>query len=72
MADNQININVDSPNVSAPVSIDWSGGGTFVDSLRNWLDDFVNDVKNGADEALTVAFLGAMFFAAGLYLWRKV
>jgi hypothetical protein len=70
MADG-ININVDSPNVTAPVSVNLSGI-SIVDSIRNGLNEFVDNVKKGSDEALTVVFLGVMFFTAGLYFWRRV
>ena len=70
MADG-ININVDSPEISAPISVDLSGV-SIVDSVRNGLNDFVKNVRSGSDEALSVAFLGVMFFTAGLYFWRRV
>jgi len=70
MADG-ININVDSPEVSAPVSVNLSGV-SIVDSVRNGLNEFVDNIKKGSDEALTVVFLGIMFFTAGLYFWRRV
>tara|TARA_R110002020_G_scaffold239166_1_gene451735 strand:+ start:7295 stop:7507 length:213 start_codon:yes stop_codon:yes gene_type:complete len=66
-----ININVDSPNVTAPVSVNLSGT-SIVDSVRNGLNEFVDHIKKGSDEALTVVFLGVMFFTAGLYFWRRV
>ena len=71
MVDEGININVESPEVSAPVSIELSGQ-TIVDSFRTGLHDFVKNVRSGSDEALTVVFVGVMFFVAGLYLWRRV
>lgn len=66
-----ININVQSPEVQAPVSVELSGM-SVVDSVRNGLNEFVNNIKSGSDEALTAVFLGAMFFAAGLFFWRRV
>tara|TARA_R100000353_G_scaffold175851_2_gene147430 strand:+ start:7688 stop:7900 length:213 start_codon:yes stop_codon:yes gene_type:complete len=70
MADG-VNINVDSPEITAPVSVDLSGM-SIVDSVRNGLNEFVGNIKKGSDEALTVVFLGVMFFTAGLYFWRRV
>ena len=70
MADD-VNINVDSPEITAPVSVDLSGM-SIVDSVRNGLNEFVDNIKKGSDEALTVVFLGVMFFTAGLYFWRRV
>lgn len=70
MADG-ININVEKPEVQAPVSIELSGT-SIVDSMRNGINDFVANVKEGSDEALTVVFVGVMFFVAGLYFWRRV
>jgi hypothetical protein len=70
MADD-VNINVDSPKIEAPVSVELSGA-SIVDSIRNGLNDFVDNIKKGSDEALTVVFLGVMFFTAGLYFWRRV
>jgi len=70
MADG-VNINVDSPEITAPVSVDLSGM-SIVDSVRNGLNEFVDNIKKGSDEALTVVFLGVMFFTAGLYFWRRV
>jgi|TARA_R110002012_G_scaffold249647_2_gene427267 hypothetical protein len=70
MADG-ININVDSPEITAPVSVDLSGT-SFVESITNGLNQFVDNLKKGSDEGLTVVFLGVMFFTAGLYFWRRV
>jgi len=66
-----ININVQSPQVDAPISVDFSGV-SIVDSVRNGLNEFVCNIKEGSDEALTAVFLGVMFFAAGLFFWRRV
>jgi len=66
-----VNINVDSPTITAPVSVNLSGT-SIIDSARNGLNDFVDNIKKGSDEALTVVFLGVMFFTAGLYFWRRV
>ncbi len=70
MADG-ININVDSPEITAPVSVQLSGT-SFVESIQNGLNQFVDNLKKGSDEGLTVVFLGVMFFTAGLYFWRRV
>ncbi len=70
MADD-VNINVQSPQVDAPVSIELTGS-SIVDSVKDGLNEFVANVKEGSDEALTVVYLSVMFFAAGLFLWRRV
>lgn len=70
MADG-ININVEQPQVQAPVSVELSGT-SIVDSIKTGLNDFVSNVKSGSDEALTAVFLGVMFFAAGLFFFRRV
>ena len=70
MADG-VNINVDSPEFTAPVSVELSGT-SFVESIQNGLNQFVDNLKKGSDEGLTVVFLGVMFFTAGLYFWRRV
>lgn len=70
MADG-ININVDSPEITAPVSVNLSGV-SIIDSARNGLNDFVDNMRKGSDEGLTIVFLGVMFFTAGLYFWRRV
>ncbi len=70
MADD-ININVQSPQVSAPIEVKLTGQ-SIVDSVRNGVNELVDNIKKGSDEALTVVFLGVMFFSAGLYLWRRV
>lgn len=70
MADG-VNINVDSPEITAPVSVELSGT-SIVDSITNGLNQFVDNLKKGSDEGLTVVFLGVMFFTAGLYFWRRV
>jgi hypothetical protein len=70
MADG-ININVEKPDVQAPVSVEL-GGVSIVDSIRNGVNDFVKSVRSGSDEALTTVFLGVMFFSVGLYFWRRV
>ena len=70
MADD-ININVQSPEVSAPIEVKLTGQ-SIVESVKNGINDLVDNIKKGSDEALTVVFLGVMFFSAGLYLWRRV
>lgn len=70
MADG-ININVTSPTIEAPVSVDFAGI-SIVDSMRNGINDLVNNIKSGSDEALTTVFIGVMFFTAGLFFWRRV
>ncbi len=70
MADD-ININVDAPKVDAPVSVNFTGA-SIVDSVRNGLNEFIDNIKKGSDEALTVVFVSVMFFTAGLYFWRRV
>ena len=69
MADDTININVDSPQVDAPVAVNF--GGLF-EGLKATIDDIVNDVRGGSDEAMTGLFLAAMFVVAGVYVWRRV
>jgi hypothetical protein len=69
MAD--VNLNVESPQVSAPVSVELSGS-SIVDGIRNGMKEFTDNVKSGSDEALTAVFLSAMFITAGLFFWRRV
>tara|TARA_R100000353_G_scaffold175896_2_gene147666 strand:- start:1133 stop:1345 length:213 start_codon:yes stop_codon:yes gene_type:complete len=70
MAD-AININVDSPKVDAPVEVKFTGQ-SIVDSIRNGINELIDNIKKGSDEALTVVFVGTMFFTVGLYFWRRV
>ena len=70
MADDVV-INVENPDITAPVSVELSGT-SIVDSIRIGLNEFVDNIKKGSDEALTVVFVGVMFFTAGLYFWRRV
>lgn len=70
MADD-VNINVQSPRIEAPVSLELSGT-SIVESVKNGLNEFISNVKSGSDEALTAVFLGVMFFSAGLFFWRRV
>lgn len=70
MADD-LNINVESPTVEAPVSLNLSGV-SIIDSARNGMNDFIKNIRSGSDEALSVVFLGVMFFTAGLFFWRRV
>lgn len=70
MADG-VNINVDSPQVTAPVSVELKGN-SIVESITQGLNDFIDNVRKGSDEALTVVFMGVMFFTAGLYFWRRI
>lgn len=69
MADDTININVESPEVQAPVAVNF--GGLF-EGLKATIDDIVNDVRDGSDEAMTGLFLAAMFIVAGVFVWRRV
>lgn len=66
-----ININVDSPEVQAPVSVELSGT-SIVESAKRGINELVSNIREGSDEALTAVFLGVMFFAAGLFFWRRV
>ena len=70
MADD-ININVQSPQVSAPVEVRLTCQ-SIIESIKNGVNELVDNIKKGSDEALTAVFLGVMFFSAGLYLWRRV
>jgi len=70
MADDVV-LNIDSPEITAPVELNLSGS-SIVESVKNGMNEFVQNVKSGSDEALTVVYLGIMFFAAGLFLWRRV
>lgn len=70
MADD-VNINLDSPTIEAPISVELSGT-SIVEGVKNGLNEFVSNIKEGSDEALTVVYLGVMFFVAGLFLWRRV
>ena len=70
MADG-LNINVESPTVEAPVSVNLSGV-SIIDSARNGMNDLIRNIKSGSDEALSAVFLGVMFFTVGLFFWRKV
>lgn len=69
MAD--VNLNVDSPEITAPVSVELSGS-SVVEGIRNGMKEFTDNVKAGSDEALTAVFLSAMFITAGLFFWRRV
>jgi len=70
MADD-VNINVQSPEITAPVQVQLSGT-SIVEGVKNGMNEFISNVKSGSDEALTVVFLGVMFFVAGLFFWRRV
>ena len=70
MADD-VNINVDSPKIDAPVSVELSGT-SIVEGIKNGMNEFIDNVKKGSDEALTFVFLGVMFFSVGLFFWRRV
>ena len=70
MADEpNININVDSPQVDAPVDVQF---GSLFEGLRDTIDGIVDDVKSGSATALTGLFLAVMFVVAGVYIWRRV
>lgn len=66
---NDVNVNIDAPQVDAPVSV--SFGGIFTD-FKNAVDNLVEDVKGGSATAMTGVFLAAMFVVAGVYVWRRV
>jgi hypothetical protein len=70
MADD-LNINVESPTVQAPVSLEL-GGVSIIDSARNGMNDLIKNIRSGSDEALSAVFLGVMFFTVGLFFWRRV
>jgi len=63
------NIVVESPDVDAPVAVNF--GGIFTD-FKMAIDDLVSDVKSGDALALTGVMLAGMFVFAGVYLWRRV
>ena len=68
MADD-ININVESPQVDAPVTVSF---GSIFEGFKDVIDGIVEDVKGGSSTAMTGLFLAAMFVVAGVYVWRKV
>lgn len=45
---------------------------TFVDSVRAWLEDTVDKLKSGSDEAVAGVFIVAMILVAGVVIWRRV
>ena len=63
------NITVQSPNVDAPVSVNF--GGIF-DGFKTNMDNLVDDIKSGSPVVLTGLFLSGMMIVAGIYLWRRV
>jgi len=70
MADEpNVNINVDSPQVDAPVEVKF---GSLFEGLKTTIDGIVDDVKGGSATALTGLFLAVMFVVAGVYVWRRV
>jgi hypothetical protein len=64
-----ININIDSPQVDAPVQVSF---GSIFEGFRATMDEIVDDIKSGSTVAMTGLFLGAMFIVAGIYMWRRV
>jgi hypothetical protein len=68
MAD-PITINVQSPMVDAPVSVNLGG---ILSGFRESVDDLVDDVKSGDSNVLSGLFLALMFLVVGVYVWRKV
>jgi len=66
-----VNLNVDSPQITAPVSVELSGN-SIIDGIKNGMREFTDNVKSGSDEALTAVFLSVMFITAGLFFWRRV
>jgi len=70
MADDVI-IQVERPDVQAPVSVNFTGAG-FLADIENGFRKLTDSIKSGSDEALTAIFLSGMFIVAGVYLWRRV
>jgi len=63
------NINVQSPQVDAPVSVEF---GSLFEGLKTTMDGIIDDIRGGSANALTGLMLGAMFVIAGVYLFRRV
>jgi len=61
---------VESPQVQ--VNLPDGQPFTFVDSIRNWLDSVVDQLKSGSDEAVAALMITAMLLIAGTYIWRRV
>lgn len=70
MADD-VNFNLDTDALSIPISVGIGAGG-FIESLRDWSDNTINNIRSGNDEAMTGIFLTLMFAAAVIFLWRRV
>ncbi len=70
MADD-VNFNLDTDALSIPISVGIGSGG-FIDSLRDWSGNTINNIRSGNDEAMTGIFLTLMFAATVIFLWRKV
>lgn len=71
MAEGQTIINVDSPQVDAPVDVSFNFKGLYTD-IKDSIDNVVDDIKSGSDEAIAALFLAGMFIFAGVFLWRRV
>jgi len=69
MAETPLNINIESPQVDAPVSINFDG---IFGGIRDSLDKLVDDFRGGSVVAITGIMLAAMFLIGGIYVWRKV
>jgi len=63
------NIVVESPQVDAPVSVNF---GSLFEGFKATIDGIVDEVKDGSSTAITGLFLAAMFVVAGIYVWRRV
>lgn len=70
LADEYI-FNVDSPEITAPVKIDFQFKGIYED-ITDSVNKLVNDIKQGGDETITTIMMAGMFIFSIVYLWRRV
>lgn len=71
MASDELVVNIDSPQIDAPVLVDVNVAG-LVSDITSSINKLVDDIKSGSDEAITAIFLAGMFIFAGVILWRQV
>lgn len=67
----EYNFNVESPEITAPVKVDFQFKGIYED-ITDSVNKLVGDIKNGGDEVITTVFLAGMFIFSVVYLWRRV
>lgn len=62
---------IEVQNVDVSINLP-SSGLTIIDSIRNWLDELVKDIRTGDDEVILGVASTVIIIVAFTFIWRTI